>query len=95
MERVLTNGVMVECFKENIKMTEKMVEVFIFGQMEELIMENGKMESNMDLVSTLFLILRLRILKSKRVNGLMEKDKNGEKISLTKKFNKTSKLIRI
>jgi MoxR-like ATPase len=54
MERVLIDGEMEECLLDNIKMIEKVVLAFIYGLMEELIMEIGKEESKTVLDFILF-----------------------------------------
>ena len=47
------NGVMVGSLSANIKMTRKTDKVFTCGLMEEHIMVNGVMVSNMEMVSIL------------------------------------------
>jgi hypothetical protein len=48
MDKVLISGMTEECSSEIMKMIEKAEWEYIFGLMEELIMENGTKESNMD-----------------------------------------------
>jgi len=46
MDKVHISGMMEECSSEIMKMIERVEWEFIFGLMEELIMENGTKESN-------------------------------------------------
>jgi hypothetical protein len=60
MERVLIDGEMEECLLDSIKMIEKVVLAFIYGLMEELIMEIGKEESKTVLDFILFQIQKIQ-----------------------------------
>jgi len=48
MDKVHINGMMEECSSEIMKMIERAEWEYIFGLMEELIMENGIKENNTD-----------------------------------------------
>jgi len=57
----------------------------IYGLMVEHTMENGKMESNMEMVITLYLIVTVQISsRLRKVPGLMESGRNGKMISQIK-----------
>lgn len=58
--------------KENILMIRKKVKAFSIGLMEENMMENGKMESNMASEFT-----HLQLEKLKKENGTKEKESTG------------------
>jgi len=59
MDKVHISGTMEECSSEIMKMIGRAEWEYIFGLMEELIMENGTKESNMDKDSISHLIKRV------------------------------------
>jgi hypothetical protein len=56
MEKVYTNGKMVECITETIKMIRKMDLGFMSGLMEEPTWANGQMENKMERESIFYLM---------------------------------------
>ena len=56
MEKVEFNGLMEKFIKVNIKTIENMVLVHSAGQMEENMLETGKMENNMEEENIIYLM---------------------------------------
>ena len=77
---------MGECSLDNIKMIEKVELAFIYGLMEEHIMEIGKEVNKTVLDFILFQTLKIQmILRSKKEHGKMVNVKNGVKTSQKRK----------
>ena len=64
---------MEEYILENILMIKKMEKDYLNGLMVKNIMENGKMENNMDMENISMLLIKL----GKKDIGNLEEEKNG------------------
>lgn len=83
MAKVLTYGEMEESTMDSMSMTKRMVLVYIYGLMGELMLETGLMGTKTDKVYTF-----CPMAESRKVCGLKEKDRSGVKKSLKKRRKK-------
>lgn len=65
---------MVKGTKENTKMIRNKEQVSSFGQMEECMLDNGKMANNTEMEN-----IHIKMARPKKVIGFMERDKTGSK----------------